>query len=241
MDYHNYSFLHTIKSTISFLVTFMKNFFFGLFLCFFAQLAAAQSNCDLGALKTSTGLAENAQTLQRKLAVSDPCKIVPGMKAKSLIAVWGMFLSNTQRGGKRLGDDAPVGSPTGKLLLTLNGVQIDFSQVAAEGLRTFNVDANGQRVASLNNPQPRFTLSAKLVQDVEYSWNLLTNQKVYKGKFSLVDIDTQKEVDAQLDALNRSNLDDTEKLIYKAAILDEADVYSMRDSALLEARMRLEK
>ena len=219
----------------------MKNYLFGVFLWVFAQLSFAQSNCDLGALKSASGQTENAQTLQRKLAASDPCRIVPGMKAKSLIAVWGMFLSSTQRGGKRLGDDAPVGSPTGKLLLTSDGVQIDFSQVAAEGLRTFNVDANGQRVASLNNPQARFTLSAKLDRDVDYSWNLFTNQKVYKGKFSLVDIDTQKEVDTQLNALSRSNLDDTEKLIYKAAILDEAEVYSMRDSALLEARMRLEK
>ena len=93
----------------------------------------------------------------------------------------------------------------------------------------------------LNNPQARFMLSAKLVRDVEYSWSLLTNQKTYKGKFSLVDLETQKEVEAQLDALSRSSLGDTEKLIYKAAIFDEADVYSMRDSALLEARMRLEK
>lgn len=219
----------------------MKNHFSGIFLCFFAQLASAQSGCDLGSLKSAPGQAENAQALQRKLAVSDPCKIVPGMKAKSLAAVWGMFLSNTQRGGKRLGDDAPVGSPTGKLLQIANGVQVDFSQVAAEGLRTFSVDANGQRVASLNNPQAHFVLSAKLVRDVEYSWSLLTNQKTYKGKFSLVDIETQKEVEAQLAALSRSNLDDTEKLIYKAAIFDEADVYSMRDSALLEARMRLAK
>ena len=219
----------------------MKNHFFGIFLCFFAQLASAQLGCDLGSLKSAPGQAENAQALQRKLAVSDPCKIVPGMKAKSLAAVWGMFLSNTQRGGKRLGDDAPVGSPTGKLLQIANGVQVDFSQVAAEGLRTFSVDANGQRVASLNNPQAHFVLSAKLVRDVEYSWSLLTNQKTYKGKFSLVDIETQKEVEAQLAALSRSNLDDTEKLIYKAAIFDEADVYSMRDSALLEARMRLAK
>lgn len=217
------------------------NVFFGVLLCFFAQLVSAQSGCDLGSLKSASGQAENAQALQRKLAVSDPCKIIPGMKAKSLTVVWGMFLSNTQRGGKRLGDDAPVGSPTGKLILTANGIQIDFSQVAAEGLRTFSVDGNGQKVASLNNPQARFILSAKLVRDVEYSWSLLTNQKTYKGKFSLVDTETQKEVETQLDALSRSNLDDMEKLIYKAAIFDEADVYSMRDSALLEARMRLEK
>ena len=226
----------------------MKNYFssavfaaLGVFLCFFAQLASAQSGCDLGSLRPASGQAENAQALQRTLAVSDPCKIIPGMKAKSLAAVWGMFLSNTQRGGKRLGDDAPVGSPTGKVLASASGVQVDFSQVAAEGLRAFSVDANGQRVALLNNPQARFMLSAKLVRDVEYSWSLLTNQKTYKGKFSLVDLEAQKEVEAQLDALSRSSLGDTEKLIYKAAIFDEADVYSMRDSALLEARMRLEK
>lgn len=219
----------------------MKTFFFGMSVCFFAQLAAAQSGCDLGSLKPASGQAENAQALQRKLAVSDPCKVVPGMRAKSLATVWGMFLSNTQRGGKRLGDDAPVGSPTGKLLLTANGVPIDFSQVAAEGLRTFSVNANGQKIASLDNPQQRFILSAKLARDVEYSWSLLTNRKTYVGKFSLVDIETQKEVEAQLNALSRANLDDTEKLIYKAAIFDEADVYSMRDAALLEARMRVEK
>lgn len=193
----------------------------------------AAADCAVPPLSKSDRTAA-ASAAAKNLAATNPCNVSPGLAMESLAGVWAKLLSNPKTGGRRLETAVPVGLPNGSTLAGPAGAHFDFQQVAAEEIRSFRLEQNGRIILSVATPP--LALDVPVSAQGAYNWSLQTRINTYRGEFTPLAGVERSRVQAQLAAVDRSGIDALSTLIYKAAIYDEADLYSERDLALMQAR-----
>lgn len=196
-------------------------------------MACAAADCSVPPLSKSDRNAA-ASAAANNLAATNPCNVSPGLAVESLAAVWAKLLSNPKTGGRRLETAVPAGLPNGSTLPGPGGVHFDFQQVAAEDIRSFRLEQNRKTIVSMATPP--LALDIPVPAQGAYSWSLQTRVNTYRGEFTPLTGAERSRVQGQLAAVDRAGIDALSTLIYKAAIYDEADLYSERDSALIQAR-----
>ncbi|WP_296000171.1 hypothetical protein [Rugamonas sp.] len=197
-------------------------------------LAHAAPECEVLPLPQSE---RSAQTVAaaKALRATDPCKLVPGLSPKSLRVVWAGLLSNRQTGGRRLDNLAPEGLPNGSVLPGPAGIHFDFRAVAAEQIRSFRLERDHAVLADTAAPPPELDVMPGGAGG-DYRWVLVTRAASYHGEFTLLDGAERRDVEQQLAALEKSGLDQVTLLLYKAAIYDDASLYSERDRVYRQLR-----
>lgn len=191
--------------------------------------AAAQTNCGITALPQGEGTPQ-VVAAARALAATNPCKLVPGFTAKSLSSVWTGLLSSTRTGGRRLESPVPVGAPQGLTLPDKEMVRFDFSELAGEQLRQLRVEVDQKPVLNLANPPAQIDLPIKGIgSDQTLLWTLTTARGSYRAEFKLLPEVERREVETRLARLGSESLDAVSRLIYQAAIYDDADLFAQRD------------
>lgn len=206
-------------------------------------LAQAAPECEVPPLQATEQNAKAAAVAQA-LRATDPCKLVPGLNGKALKTVWASLLSNRKTGGRRLETAVPEGLPNGVVLAGPAGVHFDFRDVAGEGLRAFSVEVDHKPLIGGAAPPPELDLplarAAAGAGAGTYAWTLVTRQNSYHGQFTLIDAEGRAEVEQQLAALARAELDPATRLLYQAAIYDDAGLYSERDRVFAQVRKLVE-
>ena len=198
--------------------------------------AAAQTNCGIAPLPQGDGTPQVAAAA-RALAATNPCKLVPGFTAKSLGSVWGSLLSSTRTGGRRLESPVPVGAPQGLTLPDKQMVHFDFSELAGEQLRQLRVEVDQKPILNLINPPAQIDLPTKgLGPDQTFLWTLTTARGSYRAEFKLLPEAERQEVETRLARLGTEQLDPVSRLIYQAAIYDDADLFAQRDRTFQAVR-----
>lgn len=201
-----------------------------------ALAAAAEPACKVPELPKSDTTARTAAAAGA-LRATNPCKLVPGIRAKSLASVWARLLSNTQLGGRRLDTPAPPGLPNGLALARAGKVEFDLRVLESEQARSLRVSSGAGLLAEAG---PAATMLAVPVAqgspDTEYTWTLVTNRSSYRGSFTVLGAAESAEVERQLAGLAAEPLDEATRLLYTAAIYDEADLYAERERVLQQAR-----
>jgi hypothetical protein len=198
--------------------------------------AHAATECVMPPLQQSEKSPQLAEAT-KQLRTSNPCKVVAGLSAKSLGTVWAGLLSSKKTGGRRLEPAVPDGMPNGTVLGGAGGVHFDLRSVAAEGIRSFQLVRGNQPLA--------VNLAAALEFDVPasgseaYQWSLATRIATYHGEYTLADETERREVEAQLAQLERAALDPVARLVYQAAIYDEANLFAERDRVYQQLRALL--
>lgn len=187
------------------------------------------------------GTIGKTQGLAQEAARSNPCATVPGLTAKSLSSVWSAFLSSGTAGGKRFDTVPPTGIPTGKVLASVEGVAFDLRAVLAESVQGIQVSAGRSPVYAIANPnQPVIVVPMnRLKPGDSYNWIISTRQNSYRGSFELLDNEEAADVQARLVALDKASLSPQMRLLYSAAVYDEAELYSARDQLLNQLRTQL--
>jgi hypothetical protein len=203
--------------------------------CVLVAGPVAAQECAISPPSATTGKLEQ---LAQDVARTNPCTTVPGLKARSIKSVWAAFTSSGRTGGKRFETVPPPGTPTGRVLLTDAGVAFDLSSVAAEGVQSLEIRSRQQIVArTAGRPGTAFTVPReRLTPGETYHWLLRTGSNMYRGSFELPPADEAAQVQSQLEAIANSGLDDRLRLLYRAAVFDEAEFYSARDEALATLR-----
>ncbi|GAA4031567.1 hypothetical protein [Actimicrobium antarcticum] len=198
--------------------------------------AHAQSDCQIPALPQSEKTPQVA-ALAKTLRATNPCKVLPGMNAKSLSTVWASLLSNKKLGGRRLDTEAPTSLPQGVVAGEKRQVHFDFSESAAEGLASLRIEVDGKPVLNISNPPPQFDFPVdRYTPDQTMSWTLVTRIAAYRAQFTLMAEPDRKDLEQKLAHLAAEPVDPVTRLVYKAAIYDEADLFSERDLTFLEIR-----
>lgn len=198
--------------------------------------AAQAADCEVPPLPQSDKSAQTSAAANA-LRATNPCKVVPGLSAKSLKAVWAGLLSNKKTGGRRLDNAVPDGLPNGSVLPGAAGVHFDFRDVASEGIRSFRLEAGTQQLFKGTVPPAELDVAlGRSGPGNVYTWTLVTRDNSYHGEFTLIEGDERREVEQQLALLERSQLDAVSMLLYKAAILDDANLYSERDRVYMQLR-----
>ncbi len=191
---------------------------------------------------TLTGLPQSERTPQmaaaaRSLGNTDPCKIVPGFTAKSLATVWNSLLSSSRTGGRRLETPVPTGTPQGITLAQRQVVIFDFSEVAGEQLKSLRIDVDQKPLLNQQNPGVKVELPVTgFGPDQVFSWTLTTGRGAYRAEFKLIAESDRREVETRLSRLGTESLDPVARLLYTAAIYDDADLFAQRDHVLAEIR-----
>jgi hypothetical protein len=203
--------------------------------CVFVAAAATAQECAIAPPPADT---KKLEQLAQDVAGTNPCTTVPGLKARSIKSVWAALTSSGRTGGKRFEAVPPPGTPTGRVLLTDAGVAFDLSSVAAEGVQSLEVTRRQQIVArTAGRPGAAFTVPReRLSPGQTYHWLLRTGANVYRGSFELPPAEEAAQVQSQLEAIAASGLDDRLRLLYRAAVFDEAELYVARDEALSTLR-----
>lgn len=200
---------------------------------------AADADCRVPPLPQSDKTPQAADAA-RKLSATDPCKTVPGIRAKSLKTVWASLLSNTKLGGRRLETPPPAGIPNGAALARGGKVHVDFAALDGETVRAFRVESGGRVLLDLATPPRELDVAiGRAAPDTEFSWTLLTSAASYHGEFTVIDEAARTDVERQLGLLEEQHLDEVPRLLYQAAIYDEADLYSERDRVFVKLRKLL--
>lgn len=201
-------------------------------------LCGAQSHAQDCVLKEPTAVTEKARALAKEAAKSNPCVTVPGMTAKSLASVWSAFTTKTKTGGKRFDTEPPEGTPTGRVLVGKDGLTFDLSAVAGEGLMSLQVSSQGAVLTSLAAPLPAVVTvpAARLKGGDVHEWVLQTRKTQYRGQFEVLDAQETAAVRQRLAALSNSELSPQLKLLYVAAIYDDADLFNERNRVLGQLR-----
>jgi hypothetical protein len=199
-------------------------------------VAAAEPACTVPELPNSAATQRTAEAATA-LRATNPCKLVPGIRAKSLASVWARLLSSTKLGGRRLDTEVPPGLPNGLVLARGGMVRFDFSVLGDEKPRALRVSAGTRVLAEFGPLNSVLDLPVgKGAADTDYTWSLVTDRGSYRGSFTLLGEAERADVERQLAGLAGALLDDTTRLLYTAAVYDEADLYSERERALLQAR-----
>lgn len=141
-------------------------------------------------------------------------------------------------GGKRFDTEPPEGTPTGRVLVAKDGLTFDFSAVGGEGLVAFQVSSQGAVLASLSAPLPVVVTvpAVKLKGGETHDWTLQTRKTQYRGQFEVLDAQEAATVRQRLAALAKSELSPQVRLLYAAAIYDDAELYGERNQALAQLR-----
>lgn len=198
--------------------------------------AAAQTTCGVVALPPGNGTPQ-VVAAARALAATNPCKLVPGFTAKSLSSVWTHLLSSTRTGGRRLESPVPVGAPQGLTLPEKQMIHFDFSELAGEQLRQLRVEVDQKPVLNLVNPLTQIDLPIKgFGPDQTFLWILTTGRGSYRAEFKLLPEAERQEVETRLMRLGTEDLDPVSRLIYQAAIYDDADLFAQRDRTFIAVR-----
>jgi hypothetical protein len=205
-------------------------------------LALASPECEVPPLQ-QTQQNPKAAAAALALRATDPCKLVPGLNGKTLKSVWASLLSNRKTGGRRLDTAVPEGLPNGVVLAGPAGVHFDFRDVAGEGLRSFSVEFDHKPLLAGAVPPPELDLPLARTAAAgagSYAWTLVTRQNSYRGQFTLLDAEGRADVEQQLEALARAELDPAARLLYQAAIYEDAGLYSERDRVFAQLRKLVE-
>lgn len=198
--------------------------------------AAAQTNCDIAPLPQGDGTPQVAAAA-RALAATNPCKVVPGFTSKSLGNVWASLLSSTRTGGRRLETPVPAGAPQGLTLPEQQMVRFDFSELTGDQLRQLRVEVDQKPLLNLVNPPAQIDLPIKgFGPDQTFLWTLTTGRSSYRAEFKLLPEADRQDVETRLQRLGTETLDPVSRLIYQAAIYDEADLYAQRDRTFRAVR-----
>lgn len=202
--------------------------------------AAPAADCTVN---IKPGANAKAQTLAQDMAKTNPCTLVPGLTPKSLSSVWSAMLSSNKTGGKRFDTPPPAGLPAGRVMLAASGLVFNLQAVLGEGVLSLQLSDSGSTAAlfSVANPAQAVVVVAagRLKLGASYEWRLSTRKASYKGSFELLDAEDAAAVQSRLTALAAADLSPQLRLLYLAAIYDEAELYSARDLTLDEVRRLL--
>lgn len=198
--------------------------------------ARAASECAVPPLNQSEKSPQLAEAT-RQLRTSNPCKLVAGLSAKSLGTVWAGLLSSKKTGGRRLEPAIPDGMPNGTVLAGAGGVHFDLRSIAGEGIRSFQLVRGNQPLAVNVGTALEFDVPAS--GSDAYQWTLVTRMATYHGEYTLADEAERREVETQLAQLERAALDPVARLVYQAAIYDEANLFAERDRVYQQLRALL--
>lgn len=194
--------------------------------CALHASASAQSAQDCQ-LRLPSDAANSS--LARDMSKTNPCTLVPGLKAQSLDEVWKAFLKHGKAGGKRF-DDPPRGIPSGTVMVRTEGLMFDLHDKLAEGLISLNIFAGSTKVAEVRKPGAKVVIpSDKFQAGVSYKWQLLTGRDDYWGRMKVLDTDSHDTLRQRLTALSKADVSPEIRNIYTAAIYDEADLIFDRD------------
>lgn len=182
-----------------------------------------------------------AQALALDAAKVNPCTTVPGLSVKSLSNVFASLLSTPKIGGKRFDTPPPDGLPEGKMMASAQGIEFKLQILASEGVTGLQVRSAGVMVFSVANPAaaPLFIAPSRLKPGETYEWSINTRKANFKASFELLDLQETAEVQAKLEALESANLAPDIRLLYSAAIFEDADLYFERDQVLAELRRHI--
>ena len=182
---------------------------------------------------TAPAASDKVRELARKIETTDPCLIVPGVRVKSLRALWANLVNGSRVGGKRFETPLPPGVPSGTVLT--GPVRFDFSAVANEQPSRFVLTAGKEIIVDSAPPPLSYTLEHPN-PEATYSWMLVTARQSYKAKFNLLPEDESRMVANKLAALESAVADPVTRAFYEAAIYDDAGLYSDRDAVLSTIR-----
>jgi hypothetical protein len=181
-------------------------------------------------LRSDPAKAELAKALEK----TNPCVLVPGLKAQALHEVWQAFLKHGKTGGKRF-DDPPRGAPSGTVLVQAQGLTFDLRDKFTEGLVSLSVFSGVTRVAHISKPSPTVVIPAqKFEAGAVYKWQLLTEKNDYWGRIKVLDAEGQALLAQRLSALEQADVSPEIKKVYTAAIYEDADLIHDRDRLLGE-------
>jgi hypothetical protein len=168
-------------------------------------------------------------SLAREIAKTNPCTLVPGLKAQSLDEVWKAFMKHGKTGGKRF-DDPPRGIPSGTVMVRTEGLTFDLQDKLPEGLISLNIFAGSVKVVEVRKPGAKLVIPAEKFQaGVSYKWQLLTGRDDYWGRMKVLDAESQDTLRQRLAALSKVDVSPEIRNIYTAAIYDDADLIFDRD------------
>ena len=200
---------------------------------------AAPSDCTLPPLVQKEGAPKTAAAAQALRATS-PCKIVPGIRVKALASVWEKLLANTRTGGRRLDTQPPESLPNGVALARAGKVHFDFSALGAEAPRMLQISVDGRMLVDTKAPPRELDIPVgRASAEAVFSWVLVTSAATYHGEFTLLPDAERREVEQQLAQLDSQHLEDSTRLVYQAAIYDEAGLYADRERILGQLRTLL--
>ncbi|MDY7537879.1 hypothetical protein QN372_20140 [Undibacterium sp. RTI2.1] len=174
------------------------------------------------------------ETLSKELTKANVCKTVKGLSAKSLKTVWLALLDTKSTGGKRFETPPPAGTPTGKVFIVDDKVKFDLNAVSQDGLvnLTVKVEDSGQIVKLPSYLAGRPLWIDNIKPGTSYSWVLVTKKETYRGSFEIPEADELQTIKTKLAELDQQDLSADVKLIYQAAIFDEAECYFNRELIL---------
>jgi len=207
-------------------------------LCLGLVMPASAQSCNFEAKQGGT---PKAQALALDAAKVNPCTTVPGLSVKSLSSVFATLLSTPKIGGKRFETTPPDGLPEGKMMVSAQGIEFKLQLLASEGVTGLQVRSAGALVFSVANPAaaPLFIAPSRLKPGETYDWSISTHKANFKASFELLDPQEMVEVQTKLKALQSANLAPNTRLLYAAAIFEDADLYFDRDQALGELRRQV--
>ena len=195
------------------------------------RTVAALVFCALGCGLAHTQSAKQDCNLRLKAPAS-----ATGQQVAS--SVWSALLTSSSTGGKRFDTVPPAGAPTGKVLVGAQGLVFDLQSVFADGVTQLQISVANVPVFNIVNPSaPLLTLpAARLKPDTVYDWVLTTRKTSYKASFETPGADDLADLQHKLDALAAASLSPPVRLLYTAAIYDEAEFYFARDQILAQLR-----
>lgn len=200
-----------------------------------SSAGANAQTCQFAPSKAATA---QAQFLAQEAQKTNPCVLVPGLTAKSLSSVWTSLMSSGVTGGKRFETVPPAGSPTGRVLASADGVPFDLRSLAAEGVLAVQVRTDKAAALSFGPPFAAVLVVPlqQLKPGANHDWTITTRSATYRGSFEVLEAQEAEAVRSQLDAVERASLSAQARLLYKAAVLDEAELYGERDQVLTQLR-----
>ncbi len=166
---------------------------------------------------------------------ANPCAY--GIEVKSLRSIVKILISDKREGGRRLNNEVPTGLPNGVVMPAGQTVRFDFGEVAGERLRSFQLKVDSRLLVNLASPALQIDVPvARYGPNNSFDWTLNTGRASYQGQFTLIKPEDQVQLEQQLMQVEKAPLDTVTKLIYKASLYDDAELYSNRDHALVEIR-----
>ncbi len=200
-----------------------------------AQSTAGKQDCTL---RLKSPASASGQQVAQDFSKANPCTTVPGLSVKSLSSVWSALLTSSSTGGKRFDTVPPAGAPTGKVLVGAQGLAFDLQSVFADGVTQLQISVASVPVFNVVNPTAPVLIlpAARLKPETVYDWVLTTRKASYKASFETPGAEELADLQHKLDALAAAALSPPVRLLYTAAIYDEAEFYFARDQILAQLR-----